>query len=97
MSEDQKPELVEIKDLNQFVFFLNQWHANKVQTIRHLMTIPVGTEMEIDNEPYILDEQTHRGFVAGLTVALSELGELPFAAEMDEPDPATPDEPTQTH
>ena len=89
-------ETVMIDSLDQFVKALHQWHATKVQVLKHMQSVPEGTEITEDTgKTYLLEGPYRDGFILGLTVALSEMGELPFEAEVsftsDEPiitDPA---------
>ena len=84
-----KTETVPIDDLDHFVTLLADWHTSKVNTVKHMLTIPEGTAVTVDDgEPLQLTGDLLKGFQLGLTVALSELGELPFVAEMEEPEPA---------
>lgn len=93
--EENKPETVEIDDLNQFVFLLSNWHQDRVTILKQMMEIPQGFEVSLeDGEPMALTGDLHKGFKIGLIVALSELGVLPFVAESNA---STPDEPIQTH
>lgn len=88
------PETIEITDVNQFVGFLTAWHAKKVAILGHMLQVPEGTEMIVDGgTPVILTGDMLAGVQAGISMALMELGTLPFVAEME---PATPtDEPVQ--
>jgi hypothetical protein len=76
-------ETVMIDSLDQFVRALQQWHSNKVQVLKHMQSVPEGTEVS-DNtgKTYLLEGAYRDGFILGLTVALSEMGELPFEAEV---------------
>lgn len=77
-------ETVMIDSLDQFVRALHNWHHNKVQTLKHLQSIPEGTEVsEDDGTPQVLTGDLLKGFILGLTVALSEMGTLPFEAEVE--------------
>lgn len=79
-----KPETVSIDSLDQFVRALHQWHSNKVKVLTHLMTIPEGTEVTDGLEdPKVLQGEFREGFILGLKVALHEMGELPFEAEVE--------------
>jgi hypothetical protein len=83
-----KPETVVIDTLDGFVRALHSWHQNKVKMLQHLKTIPEGTEVtdvkdDGTEEKFVLEGDVLKGFVIGLTVALEEMGELPFEAEVD--------------
>lgn len=96
MPEETKQEAVlPIQDINHFAALLRDWHTGKVSLLEHMLTIPDGTEMVIDGgDPKPLTGDTLTGFKAGLSLALMELGTLPFVYET-EAEQAT-DEPVQT-
>jgi len=78
-----------IDNVHTLVQALVAWHDNKVQILEHMMTIPSGTEMLInDTDTVVLDGEALKGFCAGITVALSELGNLPFDYSVD-PEPVS--------
>jgi hypothetical protein len=78
------PETVVIETLDGFVKALQHWHHNKVQVLKHIQTIPEGTEVSLDDgEPQILTGDLLKGMIMGLEVALQEMGELPFEAEVE--------------
>lgn len=77
-------ETVMIDSLDQFVKALQYWHSNKVNVVKHMRDIPEGTEVSDDQgNTYVLTGEYRAGFILGLNVALSELGELPFEAEVE--------------
>jgi hypothetical protein len=84
-------ETIQVDDLNQFVTLLNRWHDTKVRLLKHMEQIPEGTVIEIDGKDEEFTGDLRRGFMLGITVSLSELGNLPFAAEVDETPPAAND------
>lgn len=98
MSQDT-PETLEVNDLDHFVRLLTGWHTTKVNVLRHILSVPTGTAVEINGEELVLDGDLHKGFVAGVTVALAELGSLPFVAETEDQqaETATSDESIQAH
>lgn len=76
---------VMVEDLDQFVRVLMAWHTNKVAMLRHLQSIPEGTEVSKDDgEPIVLTGDILKGFQMGLEVALEEMGTLPFEAELED-------------
>ena len=78
-------ELVNITDLNQFAALVSRWHAIKVAALEHMLRIPEGTEVSFnEGEMTPLSGELHRGFLIGLTIALSEFGGLPFVTTPDE-------------
>ena len=84
MTEINDPQPIEIDDLDQFVKILTAWHASKVKILNHLTQIPEGTEMVSGTSSVILQGDVLKGFVAGIEVALMELGKLPFTYELEE-------------
>ena len=82
------PDLLFIDNIQTLVAALMAWHDHKVQILEHMMVIPSGTEMVInDNETIVLDGDVLKGFCAGITVALSEMGTLPFEVTVDTEEP----------
>jgi hypothetical protein len=82
--ENKQPEAVMIDTLDGFVRALHHWHYNKVQMLKHMQTIPEGTEVSKDEgEPITLTGDVLKGFILGIEVALEEMGELPFEAEVE--------------
>lgn len=84
-------EKVLINDLDSFVRILFTWHEDKVQLLEHVLDVPEGTTMMVkdqdeSSEEIILEGDKRKAFVAGLTLALMELGRLPFFFETDEVD-----------
>lgn len=78
-------ETVPVTDLDHFVSLLTNWHSNKVAMLKHMMTIPEGTEAELSGgDQVIMTGDILKGFRMGLTICLSEMGTLPFVAEMEE-------------
>lgn len=79
-----QPEIINIDSLDKFVKALQMWHSNKVALVKHMKDIPTGTEVSSDNSPevFTLEGDMLKGFILGLDVALSELGKLPFEAEV---------------
>ena len=60
------------------------WHSNKVASLEHMLSMPKGVEVTVNDEtPIMMTDEIHKGFIIGLTVALIELGTLPFATPDD--------------
>ena len=92
-NQPQQPETVEVENLDQFVKMLMAWHQSKVTQLNHMLQIPEGVEVVVnETESHILAGDLRKGFIIGLELGLMELGTLPFAAEMEEVKPASPDE-----
>jgi hypothetical protein len=89
-TETNKPDTLEVQDLDQFVALLTGWHSSKVQILQHMADIPVGSEMVTEaGTTTVMDGLFLDGFKAGIGLALMEMGNLPFAAEA-EADATTP-------
>lgn len=78
-------DIVQIEDLDHFVRLLTQWHVAKVKVLKHMLDVPDGTEA-IMNEgaSVVLSGDVLKGFRIGVTLGLTELGQLPFAAEIED-------------
>lgn len=89
---NEQPETIEVENLDQFVKILTAWHSEKVQTLKHLLTVPDGAEFKVgDDAPIVLMGDMLAGFKFGVELALMQVGTLPFIAEMEnEPAPTTP-------
>lgn len=89
------PDLVAINDVNLFARLIGLWHSNHLKRAEHVLTLPEGVQMQLDDDPpIILSGDVHKAFLIGANLVLSEFGVLPFVAEMDET-PETPNsEPT---
>ena len=86
MTESQKPELIPIQNIDHFIHLIVGWHNNRVALLKHMMALPAGTEMQVDeNKTVVMDGERLEGFKAGLGLALMELGDLPFVVETEEP------------
>lgn len=82
-----------INDLDRFVAVLMDWHQTKVKVLEHLLEIPEGAEVVFnEGATQELTGDLRQGFLIGLSVALIELGNLPFAVEEST---ETSDAPTQ--
>ena len=83
----QQTETVMVDNLDQFVTVLADWHGSKVASLKHMQTIPDGTEVAInEGASNILTGDLLKGFQLGIDLALMELGTLPFYTEA-EPEP----------
>jgi hypothetical protein len=88
----EQAETVQVTDLDQFVNLLIRWHDTKVRLLKHMQEIPADAVVEIDGVDHAFTPEMRQGFNLGITIALSELGNLPFAAEVDEEPAASNDE-----
>ena len=81
-------EIVEMESLDEFVSALTNWHESRVALLEHMLQMPEGTPFSFnDGKDEYLTGDLHRGFLVGLTVALGELGTLPFLSECEEDEP----------
>lgn len=88
-----KPETLPVEHIDLFIALLFAWHERKVKMVEHMLDIPAGTEATLnEGEPVKLEGDLLKGFQMGLSLALMELGQLPFAAETD-PDTVDPTQP----
>ena len=86
MTEAQKPELIPIQNIDHFIHLIVGWHNKRVALLKHMMALPAGTEMQVDeNKTVVMDGERLEGFKDGLGLALMELGDLPFVVETLEP------------
>lgn len=84
-SNTETPQLVHIQNLDQFIALISHWHGQKVKVLEHMMAMPEGTAMQInEGNDIVMEGQMLEGFKAGLGLALMELGELPFVTEYSE-------------
>ena len=86
MTEAQKPELIPIQNIDHFIHLIVGWHNNRVAILKHMLSLPAGTQMQInETESVVMDGERLEGFKDGLGLALMELGDLPFVVETEEP------------
>ena len=79
------PDTIEITDLDQFIGLLSRWHAHKLNVLKHMLEVPETAEVSIGDEPPVtVAGDFRKGYQLGISLALSELGELPFLAELGE-------------
>ena len=96
MSLSNLPETLHVENIDHFIQILCAWHETKVKQLSQMLEVPEGIEVKInDDPPFILEGDRHKGFLMGLSMALMELGQLPFVAEVDETESIPTDEPVQ--
>jgi hypothetical protein len=82
------PELVEINTIDQFARYVAAWHQNRVEQLEHMLTIPDGAVFTVgdgeDTEQVVLEGDVKAGFVFGIELALMQIRDLPFVAEIEE-------------
>ena len=85
MNVQQPGETIEVNDLDKFVQLLSGWHTNRIARVKHLLDVPETAEVAIgEDAPVAMTGDFRKGFQLGISLALSELGELPFVAELEE-------------
>ena len=95
MSENQteKPETIEVNDLDHFIKLLVRWHDTKCRLLKHMEEIPEDAVVEIDGVDHTFTPEMRQGFKLGITIALAELGQLPFGFETDDEETPAANEP----
>ena len=76
--------LLYIDSLDQFINILHIWHGRKVQVLEHMLNIPEGTDMELDDKNIQLIGDVRTAFIEGIKLSLHELGTLPFTVEQED-------------
>jgi hypothetical protein len=77
------------QDADAFMAHLSSWHQSKLARLRHMVSIPPGTEVEIlddktgEMKNLTLDGDVLEGFKLGLRMGISEIQQLPFVAEVE--------------
>lgn len=81
---EKSAETQEVTDLDTFVRLLVGWHGKRVKRLEEILMTPEGTEVTLgEGEPFILKDDALKGFRVGVALSLSQLGHLPFSAEME--------------
>ena len=90
MTEQAQPQGAEVTSLGEFILRVQGWHANRVQSLQHFMTIPDNGEVTIEFEgrDLKLEGDVLLAFRAGIASSLDALGTLPFVAIEEEPEAA---------
>ena len=76
--------LLYIDSLDQFINIFHLWHGRKVQVLEHMLNIPEGTVMGLDDKNIQLTGDVRTAFIEGVKLALHELGTLPFTVEQED-------------
>lgn len=76
--------LVEVNTLDDFAQYLMQWHGNKVAQAKHMLEVPLNTDIEFEGATITLEGERLQAFKAGLTTALAIFQEIPFAFSTEE-------------
>lgn len=81
----EQPETIEVTSIDHFIAILSSWHGEKVKLLEHMLEVPEGTEVNYNGEGDLpLTGDLRKGFIIGLSLALMELGTLPFGCEYEE-------------
>lgn len=78
------PEIVPIVNTDQFAQILAAWHADRIKKIKQLLEVPEGTTFTVGEEEVVLSGSTLASFKFGLEMALMQIGDLPFVAELED-------------
>lgn len=92
--ENLAPETITLDSVDSIVRGVMTWHAHHVAVVKHMRDVPPGSEISFDGQKIVMTPENLAIFQAGINVALSELGTLPFVPEMEEedPTPSTPED-----
>ena len=101
-TQSSSPTSVAINDLDLFANIVSAWHGNLMAKLKHILTVPVGMQVQIeDEEPFTLEGPAHKGFLLGMNMAIGEMQNLPFTRreipETPEPEVPTTDGQSTTH
>lgn len=78
---ETKDPIITMSDIDQFAYLLAKWHKEKVKVLEHVLDVPEETVLNLNGTEITLSGDVLAGFQAGLSVALMELGNLPFVVE----------------
>ena len=92
MTQEDQIQPIEIGTVEMAIAAMQHWHLNTINKLRHFLDIPEGVVISLnggEDEP--LKGDLHRGFTAGMIVALQEILQFPFTPQLDEETEVTPD------
>jgi len=85
---DARSDIIQVDSIHQFVHHLNGWHSTRVAEMRHMITMPEGVSMVIEEDgvqkTVLMEGAMLAGFKAGVELALMRLGTLPFSVELED-------------
>lgn len=90
--QSEKPETIPVEGLDHFINLLVRWHDTKCRLLKHMEDVPEDAVVEIDGVDHVFTPEMRQGFKLGITIALAELGTLPFSFETDEQESPVTDE-----
>ena len=74
-----------ITTLDEFASRVTEWHTQQVHTLLHVLEMPEGSEIALDEEaPIMLTGDAHKAFLIGVNLSLHYLGTLPFVEVPEE-------------
>ena len=85
-----QPEATTITTIDQFAELVSQWYDNRQKAVKYLLTVPDGVEFERASGPdqppekMLMTGDLMKGFKFGVELALMQLGDLPFVAELED-------------
>lgn len=87
LATEVAPKPSEVNDVNTFFLLLQGWHSERVAVLEHMLEVPEGTTVAVnESEAKAIEGDFREGFIVGLTLALMELGRLPFFADFGQDD-----------
>lgn len=73
-------QIIPIESVDQMAHLLNQWHQHKLRVLQHMVAIPEGSEVSINEETeHKLEGDMLKGFQIGVSLCLIEFNSLPFS------------------
>lgn len=96
-----QPNIIPVESVDQFVHLITAWHSQKMKELEQALAVPEGVAVEVTDdkagtvEEVMLTGDAHKAFRAGLSTAMTALGNLPFVSldAEEEEAPAAPSEP----
>jgi len=80
--------IIEVGSIEEFAHYLTGWHSTKVAELRHMLDMPSGVEMIIEEggveKTVLMEGPMLAGFKAGVELALMQLGTLPFGVDLED-------------
>lgn len=85
--ENTQQEIVPINTIDQFAHLVAHWHHNRMGQLAQAHQAPDEVEitavLEQGGEEIVLTSEQRKGFRAGLVLAASLFGELPFTVTQE--------------
>lgn len=87
-NQQAQPDKVEVTTIDQFARYVAAWHQNRVEQIQHMLRIPDGAVFTVGDgeeaQEVVLEGDVRMGFMFGIELALMQIRDLPFVAEIEE-------------